>query len=259
MSWARSRPWDEANRPVASSGEPPCGRTHQDDAPSRTIVHTMDLPRDHEHEPPPSSEDMPEPTEKELRRYTQIGIAAMVAGALIGIGGSLVAHFTGLPETDSLGRDLYPAIPRGWFAVLVGQLISLGGVFLFLAGTTLAFLYKRQMTWARASIGATVFVSLMLILFGIIPNEWLTLTQATFEWTPQKIAVTIPPALALGNEVSISLAAVKDIVSGTYAVVALGAVAVGMYQWQERQKKAASAPPPKPVSPYGRPVTKVKR
>ena len=202
---------------------------------------------------------MTEPTDKELSRYRLVGIAAMVAGCLVGIGGSLIAHFTGLPEFDNLGRELYPAIPRGWLIVVIGQIISLSGVLLLLAGVAVAFLYRRPMTWARAAVGASLFVSLMMILFGIIPNEWLTLTQSVWEWTPQKKAFTIPAPLALNNELSISLAAVKDIVSGTYVIVVLGAIAVTMYQWQERQKKAATAPPPQPVSRYGRPVTKVER
>lgn len=202
---------------------------------------------------------MPSTSDNELRRYRQIGIAVSVAGFGITIIGALIAHFTGLPETDNLNRIIYPDIPRGWVYVTIGQIISISGSFLLIAGIALAYLYKRPVTWARASVGAALFVALMLILFGIIPNEWLTLTQSTLEWTPQKIAVTVPPALVLNNEVSISYAAVKDIVSGTYVVVVLGAIAVIMYQWQERSKKAATAPPPTPVSTYGRPLTKVER
>ncbi len=198
-------------------------------------------------------------TDREIRRFQQMGAAAIVVGTLVAIGGALIAHFTGLPETDSLGRDLYPSIPRGWLPVVIGQIISLGGAFVLLGGICLAFLYKRPMTWARAAVGALVFVSVMMILFGIVPNEWLTLTQSVWEWTPQKTAVTIPSWLVLNNEVSISYAAVKDIVSGTYAVVVLGGTAVVMYQWQEYQKRAESAPPPQPVSTYGRPLTKVER
>ena len=194
----------------------------------------------------------------ELRRYRQIGIGAIAIGAVAGVAGALFAHFTGLPTTDALGQDLYPAIPRGWIFELTGQLVSVGGGLVLMAGITLAFLYKRPMTWARASIGAALFTTLMLVLFGIVPNQWLTLTQSVWEWTPQKIFVTIPPWLVLNNEVEISYAALKDVVSGTYVVVALGAVAVTMYQWQERQKRAETAPPPKPVSTYGRPLTKVK-
>jgi hypothetical protein len=202
---------------------------------------------------------MAETTDKQIRRYQLGGIAAIVLGAVVAVVGALIAHFTGLPETDALGRDLYPAIPRGWLAVVVGQIISLTGTCLFLAGICFAFVYKRPLTWARAAIGAFVFVSVSMILFGIIPNEWLTLTQSVWEWTPQKIAFTVPSWLVLNNEISISYAALKDIVSGTYSIVVLAGMAVVMYQWQEHQKKAESAPPAKPVSTYGRPLTKVER
>lgn len=195
--------------------------------------------------------------DRELRRYSNIGIAAIGVGAVISIVGFMAAHFTGLDTEDALGREIYPAIPRGWVYETLGQIVSLTGVLIVLGGITLAFLYQREMTWARASIGASVFVSLMMILFGIIPNEWLTLTQSTLEWTPQKIAFTIPPALVLNNQVDISYAAIKDIVSGTYSVVVLGAVAVGMYQYQEWAKRRTEGPPPTPVSEYGRPLTKV--
>lgn len=197
--------------------------------------------------------------DKMIRRYQQFGALAILVGTVLAVGGSLIAHFTGLPETDALGRDLYPALPRGWLPVVIGQLISLGGTLLLLGGIAVAFVYKREMTWARASIGALVFVSLTMILFGIVPNEWLTLTQSVWEWTPQKVAFTIPSWLVLNNEISISYAAIKDIVSGTYSIVVLGGIAVAMYQWQERQKRAATAPPPQPVSTYGRPLTKVER
>jgi hypothetical protein len=171
----------------------------------------------------------------------------------------LFAHFTGLSEFDDLGREIYPAIPRGWGLVLFGQLVALGGVLLAMAGATLAFLYERKMTWARASIGAALFTGLMVILYGVIPNQWLTLTQAVWEWTPQKIFLTIPPVLVLNNDVSISYAAIKDMIVGGYSVAITGGIAFVMIKWQDQQKKIASGPPPQPVSTYGRPMTKVER
>jgi len=192
-----------------------------------------------------------------------VGVAAIGAGVFLGIAGALWAHFTGLPSVDNVGRELYPAIPRGWGWELAGQLISLGGVFLAMAGATLAFLYERTMTWARAALGAFLFTALMIILYGIIPNQWLTYTQAVWEWTPQKLWVTIPKALIGGNDVSISAAAVKDVVSGTYVVVVTGAVAAAMIRWQKRdeyraarEKRAAAT---EPTSVYGRTLRKVGR
>lgn len=196
-------------------------------------------------------------------RSFNLGVAAMVVGSAIAIAGALWAHFTGLSEVDDLGREIYPSIPRGWFWVLIGQLVSLGGVLLLMAGTALAFLYDRKLTWARSAIAALLFTSLMMILFGVIPNEWLTYTQAEWEWTSQKIWIRIPTDLIGGNELNISAAAFKDIIVGTYVLIVTGAVAAAMISWQKREeiiarrdKKRADK---KAVSTYGRPLQKVER
>ncbi|MDJ0497967.1 MAG: hypothetical protein QNJ89_09060 [Acidimicrobiia bacterium] len=191
------------------------------------------------------------------------GVTAMVIGLALAIAGALWAHFTGLSELDEVGRELYPAIPRGWPWVLAGQLVSLTGVFMLMGGMALAFLYEKKMTWARSAIGALLFTSLMMILFGVIPNEWLTYTQAVWEWTDQKLWVQIPPELLGGNEVNISASAIKDIVAGTYVLVALGGVAAAMIAWQRRDEIQAARDKrraeKKAVSNYGRPLQKVER
>ena len=180
-------------------------------------------------------------------------------GAVTTVVGFMFSHFTGLDELDNLGREIYPSIPRGWYWELLGQTVSVGGVLMVIGGLTLAFLFRREMTWARASLGAMLFSALMMIIYGVVPNQWLSLTQGELEWTSARIAVTIPKALVLNNDVSISLAAIKDAVVGGYVAVVTGAIAVAMYQWQEREKKRKSGPPPQPVSAYGRPVTRIGR
>jgi hypothetical protein len=192
----------------------------------------------------------------ELRRYRLIGVGLVGAGLVAVIVGALVAHFTSLPDRNAFDVEIYPAIPRGWLWTLVGQIVSVSGGLMFIAGAALGFLYKRELTWARAAVGAALFTATMIILFGIVPNQWLTLTQAVWEWTPQKIILTIPKPLALNNEVRVSAAVLKDAIAGGYAVVVTGAIAVTMYQWQERAKRVETAPPPAPVSSYGRPITK---
>lgn len=192
-----------------------------------------------------------------LTRYRRFGLIAIVVGAVTAVLGALVAHYTGLPTVDSIGQELFPSVPRGWQLELVGQIVGLTGGLLILGGITLAFVYEREMTWARAAVGALVFTTLMMILFGIVPNEWLTLAQSDLQWTPQKILFSIPPGLVRGSEIDITFAALKDMISGGYAVAAIGGVAVAMYQWQERKKRKATEAPPQPVSRYGRPLTKV--
>ena len=202
---------------------------------------------------------MAEQKEKNFSR----GMAALAVGLVLAIAGALWAHFTGLSELDDVGRELYPGLPRGWFFVLIGQLVSLGGVFIAMAGIALAFLYEKKMTWARASIGAFLFTGLTILLFGIIPNEWLTYTQAEWEWTSQKEWIPIPSSLIGGNEISISAAAIKDIIAATYSVVATAALAAAMIGWQKRDEIRASLEKRKAakrnVSVYGRPLQKADR
>ena len=192
-----------------------------------------------------------------------LGIAATAVGFALALAGALWAHFAGLSEFDDLGRELYPSIPRGWASVLIGQLVSLGGVLILMAGITLVFLYEKPLTWARSALGALLFTALTIILFGVIPNEWLTYTQAVWEWTDQKIWIKIPTGLVGGNELNISASAVKDIVAGTYVVVATAALAAAMIGWQKREEILANREKrraaKKSVSNYGRPLQKVER
>ena len=105
------------------------------------------------------------------------------------------------------------------------------------------------------TVGSEKIPFMVIILLGIVPNEFLGLTQGTLAWTDQKILFTIPSWLVLNNEVSISYAAVKDIITAGYSTTVLIAVAVGAYQLQERAKRA-DQPKPQVVSSYGRPVVR---
>lgn len=196
------------------------------------------------------------------RNYV-VGVTAMVIGIFLALIAALWAHFTGLPALDDVGREIYPNIPRGWGWELFGQLLSLGGVFIAMGGATLAFLYERKMTWARSAIGAGLFTMLIIILFAIIPNEWLTYTQAEWEWTSQKIWVRIPTGILGGNEINLSAAVFKDIIAATYAMVATAGVIIGMIRWQKREELRATREKANAakvrVSTYGRPLQKVER
>ena len=203
------------------------------------------------------------------RRYLQVGILLMVAGSALAMAAALAVHFIGLPKVNEFGVELYSAIPRGWQATLIAQIISLTGVLIAMAGMTLAFLYERKLTWARASIGAFLFTALMMILFGVIPNEFLTLVQATLDWSGQKQVIAscglgggfpcIPTFLTLGNNVSLSAAAFKDIIGQGYILTCIGGTAIFMWKWQVRTKRLATEGTPELVSKYGRPITKVER
>jgi hypothetical protein len=182
-----------------------------------------------------------------------IGVGAVLVGLVTTILGSVVAHMAEAPEVDEFGQELYSLVPRNWVLVVGAQSVALGGVLLVLAGLTFGFIYKRKLTWARAMLGALVFTGLMTILFAIVPNQMLTVFQATLDWTPSKIFLTIPAVVVMNNEVEISYATLKDMIVAGYATTMMIVIPVAMYQIQERAKKA-DQPKPTPVSSYGRPL-----
>jgi hypothetical protein len=211
---------------------------------------------------PTSEQDRGPVTEQ---RRLRLGVVGVAVGLVLLTFGILMAHFTGLSETNSVGQEIYPHIPRClpfedgpakcWMIPTTGQIIALVGSQILLAAVVFGWVLGRTLTWSRATLAAFVFTVEMLILFGVVPNQWLTLTQGTFEWTGQKIAFTLPTWLMLNNEVSISYGVIKDVVSGGYSAALLGAIAVTAYKLQERAKKA-DAPPPPQFSTYGRPLVK---
>jgi hypothetical protein len=187
------------------------------------------------------------------RRHLITGIALVVIGLVVSIGGSYLVHMTEAPDVDKLGRALYPNIPRGWVVVLIVQLIALSGVLVAMAGITIGFIWNRPLTWARAMLGALLFTGLMFVLFAVIPNQFLTLTQSTLEWTPQKVFITVPAAVVMNNHVAISYSALKDMIAAGYVTTLIIAIPVLMWWWQGREDRA-SQPKPTPVSNYGRPM-----
>ncbi len=95
------------------------------------------------------------------------------------------------------------------------------------------------------------------MIFGIVPSEWLNLAQTDLDWSPQRVAFTVPPWLVLGNQLDISWAAIKDAISGTYNLVMLVAAAVFAYKLQDVGKpRPAADKPAVRISPYGRPLVR---
>lgn len=197
----------------------------------------------------------------------RLGIVGVVAGVALLAFGVLMAHFTGLSETNALGEEIYPHVPRClpfepivsdtscWLLPTTGQLIGLVGSQVLLVGVLVGWVLWRPLTWSRAAVAALITTVQAIVWFGVVPNQWLALSQGTFEWTSQKIAFTLPAWLMLNNEVSISYGVIKDLISAGYSTVLLVAVLVGAYQVQERARRAAR-PEPEVLSAYGRPLVR---
>lgn len=198
------------------------------------------------------------------------GFALLSIGIVATAIGMVWAHYALFPQTEfieGVEREVVVDtflgnIPRHWLSVTLGQIVAVTGSQLIVFGALMLWVIGKPMTWARA--GFTTFITWfeLILYFGIIPSEWLNLTQGPLAWTSQKEFFSLPDSLSfllLNNDVSISFAALKDAISGGYHMVTLGAAIVFAYKIQDFGKgKPAPAAEPQ-LSPYGRPLIKGSR
>lgn len=173
-------------------------------------------------------------------------------------------HFSSFSETELVDGVEVPVVltafdwvPRGWFWKGLGYLAAFAASQLMLAGAGFLFILNQRLTWSRALFGAFLAWMELLLLFGIVPSEWLNLAQTDLDWSSQRIAFAIPSFLVLGNEVEISWGVVKDLISTGWHLVMIPAVALFALEVQKMYDgRPASAEEPEKRSPYGRPLVK---
>ena len=108
-----------------------------------------------------------------------------------------IAHFALLPpEVD---RGIFEFIPRGWPWFTAGQIIALVGSQLMLFGAAMIWVANQPLTWARTAFASFLTWIEFVLLFGVVPSEWLNLSQGPLGWTSQNIAFTIPPMAGVGQ------------------------------------------------------------
>ena len=198
------------------------------------------------------------------RQRTRLGLSALLLGVVMLSAGVFLNHFAHFPDFETIdGVDVAVVIepinwvPRGWQWETLGHLIAFAGSQFALLGACLLWVLNQKTTWARAAFAAFLAWIELVLIFGIVPSEWLNLAQTDLDWSKERIFLTIPSWLVLGNEVRISGAALKDMISGGYHVVMLGAGAVFCLKLQEiGKKRPAALAAAQRTSPYGRPLVK---
>jgi hypothetical protein len=197
-------------------------------------------------------------------RRTNIGWGLLGLGFLTLVVAVLLIHYSGFPESTLVDGvevpfvlDQFNWVPRGSLWRGIGYLIAFGCSQMLVLGALFVFVLNQRMTWARAVFAATVTWIELVIIFGMVPSEWLNFAQTDLNWSSQRVALTIPSWLVLGNQVELSWEVLKDSISMGYHLVMLGAAAVLALQLQRmRQGAPASAEKPEARSPYGRPLIK---
>jgi hypothetical protein len=197
-------------------------------------------------------------------RRRSIGGGLLVIGLFGIVLGVIWIHWSSFPQTQLVDGVEVPVVldtldwwPRGALWKGLGYLVVLGATTLALVGATFLWVLNQKMTWARATVAALISWLALVFFFGMVPSEWLNFAQTDLDWSSQRVAVSIPPILVLGNTVELSWAMVKDSISMGYHVVMLVVSAVLALQIQKiKAGRPASAAPVEKTSPYGRPLVK---
>jgi hypothetical protein len=110
-------------------------------------------------------------------------------------------------------------------------------------------------TWAQSMLGAMAVFALFLLIYGVVPHEWLT-------WADSKLGLREDKILLDTKPIKFSGRALRDIVASTIYIVFLGMNTVMWIMWQKRgtakpkATPAAATPEPAGTSAFSRPVTK---
>jgi hypothetical protein len=90
------------------------------------------------------------------------------------------------------------------------------------------------LTWAKAMLGAVASFGVMMLVYGVVPDEWLKFADAELGWSQSQIWQEIGP-------ITINKRALKDTVAVLIYLVFFGAhIAIGVL-WQKRPAPTAEA------------------
>ncbi len=119
------------------------------------------------------------------------------------------------------------------------------------------------MTWGEAFLAATFMFALMLMLYGIVPNQWLGWADNELGWRSDSIGVPTPfgrlwpeGVTFFGRgRVTVTAQVVRDLIATVIYIVAFAGQIVGWLWWQKRGKRTAP-PPAIETSAFGRPLVR---
>ena len=118
------------------------------------------------------------------------------------------------------------------------------------------------LTWGEAFLAGTFIFALMLMFYGVVPNEWL-LYAGKLGWRTDSIGVPTPFGRLWKHgltffgrgKVTITASAIGDAIAAGFYIVFFMMQIVGWLWWQKRGKKTAP-PPSVEVSAFGRPLVR---
>ena len=110
-------------------------------------------------------------------------------------------------------------------------------------------------TWAQSMLGALAVFALFLLIYGVVPHEWLTWCDSKLGLRSDKIELSTRPIKITGQTI-------RDVVAALLYIIFLGINTWMWIAWQKRgtakpkPAPAAATPEPAGTSAFSRPLTK---
>jgi hypothetical protein len=118
-------------------------------------------------------------------------------------------------------------------------------------------------TWGEAFVAATFVFGLMLLAYGIVPNQWLLWADNQLVWRSDRMLLAISSkgikfgdaAKTFGGSgrILVTYEALRDMIAAGIYIVMLGGQVALWAMWQKRGEKK---PPELEVSEFGRPLVR---
>jgi hypothetical protein len=143
------------------------------------------------------------------------------------------------------------------------------------------------LTWGEAFVAAVFVFAFLLLIYGVLPNQWLQYADSKLKWRSDKIGIPMGPLHYLPNvpnehqtgkvlwfipvaknclwpngvtffgrgKIIVTAQVLRDVIAAVLYIVLLGGQGFAWSWWQKRgQKKPAMAE--LPTSAYGRPLVR---
>ena len=115
----------------------------------------------------------------------------------------------------------------------------------------------RPTSWGEAMLGAPFVFMIFLMVFGVVPDRWVRLTDNEWGWSVERMLFTEGQFIG-GNPITfppmrMDLKKVSDIVVVIEHIVVLAGLPFLWMWWQKRDQKKVVA---EPISDFGRPLMK---
>lgn len=107
----------------------------------------------------------------------------------------------------------------------------------------------RPTTWGEAMIGAAFIFMLFIMLFGILPDQFIDYADNDLRWTNEKFLFTEASIMPFRMDYQ----KLRDIIVVIEHLVALTAIPLVAIMWQKRGDQVSQ---PTPTSDYGRPLVR---